>query len=187
MSHPKLKAGDVVLMGSDSLFGRLIKWFTRGAGEPQTLYNHAAIIVHGAIAVESLATVTARPFSNAIRGFKRVAVWRLATLPPDDARAIAVAAVSYLGEPYNPLRIIPHALDGLLGKVFGNSPRLFRRIIPLIGLKFKVCSGLVAAAYRKAGFVLHSREPSPDDLADFFEQAPGWERVWEANAETEAA
>ena len=187
MNLPNLEPGDVVLLGSNSLFGRLIKWFTRGAGEPKSLYTHAAIAIENSMVVESLAFVTARPVCCAMKGFRRAAVWRYSALTAVDEKLISAAAVSYIDEPYNLLRIIPHALDGLLGKVFGNSPSFFRRLIPLIGIKFKVCSGLVAAAYREAGFALHSREPSPDDLADFFEQAPGWERVWEANAETEAA
>lgn len=161
-----LKPGDVGCERGESGISKAIRFFTRYRGEPKTYSNHSFIVGSGWNIVEALfrvrsRTITEWPFP---REFE---IWRHCGLGELDRRAIALEAESFEGQIYGALKIVPHALDGVMGKVFGKDVYLFR---PLIGIKkFPICSWLVSWSYWTVveyEFGVPAERACPDRLHD---------------------
>lgn len=159
--------GDFGLVGGryGSPIDRLAHWAIR-LGTDSTV-NHAFLYIGDGLIVEAESRVRVAPVTE-YRGITWSA-GRLGRLTPDHAqrRAIAAAARSYAGQPYNWADIVAIALaQRRLGRLVDGDERWVRRIS---ADPRPICSELVDRAYLKAGIHLFSdgRLPglvSPADL-----------------------
>jgi len=162
-----LYPGDIVLTRGSSWVSRAIRAFTRSPGEAPTKVNHAgAIVTAGPLRfselVEAISTVVRRNLWAAYFGRDQVSIWRAKNLTPDQRRKVAANAQEYVGRKYGYVKVVAHALDGLLGGAF-----FFRRMTGMD--RYPICSWVVAHAYGKEGFHfgVTDNAATPDDLWDF--------------------
>lgn len=172
-----VEPGDVICEKGDSGISRLIRFFTRHRGEPRTYSNHSAVVGTKDNVVEALTKVTSSdlaewPFPHEFEIWRKVGLGKLAR------HTIAAEAESFEGQIYGALKIVPHAVDGLLGKFFGREVYLFR---PLIGIKrFPICSWLVSWSYwtvSKYEFGVEPHRADPDHIHDHVSKSPLWRQV----------
>jgi len=99
---------------------------------------------------------------------------------------LEVASGEYLGKQYGYFAITRHALDGLLGKLFGRDVFCFRRMAKGHPLKYNICSWFTTYTHRRAGWLFEGPDgkplspgrASPDDvLDDVFERRPRYYRI----------
>lgn len=158
----QLHPADVVLVHGNGWPARLIRWATRSTGEAPTWVSHVAMAVDSQFIVEALGRgVVERRLLDAYPT-SRVRVFRPLNVPTDTLVYIARAALQHRGQRYGYLKLIPHALDALLGgKVF------FRKLISVDDRP--VCSWLVGEAYARAGYAfgIDGCYVTPDDIADY--------------------
>lgn len=173
-----LLPADLIFTRSASLLGRAIRWFERGRGEAKSWTNHTAGIgMFAGNVVEAQTHVISTPFDEWKEG-KEFEVWRTSDLTDETRLDVARYADSQLGRDYGYLKLIPHALDGLLSKITGGSPYVFRRMFFL--KNYPICSWLWACAYAKAGlkFGGDPEKMSPDDQHDFvLSHSDKWWRI----------
>lgn len=179
-----LLPADVVLVRGKTGIGWGIRWFTRGRDEAPTRVNHAELISVGgsikeAYAIGAVATVKERPLLKAKGKRERVEIWRHLDLTDDQRAAIVAHARSYLGRPYGGAKIIPQAIDGFLGKIFGGDPYLARRLC--LVERYPICSYLDAVSYdAEVGYRFKGVPPqqcTPDDIDDDVLNHSYWVRV----------
>ena len=169
-----LEPGDVFLTRGYSFISRVIRFFTRDAGEKRTRVNHVGVVVEAgeittAIVVEALSLVK-RHRLWAQYGPPRkdgVAVYRVTNLTPDEIEIIVTTAERQVGKKYGYLKIVAHFLDWLLQGAY-----VFRRLVP--DGKYPICSWLVAHAFSEAGkhFDVEPGAATPDDIWDFIVENP---------------
>ena len=173
---PDLLPGDIVFVRGNSWTSRLIRRFTRSAGEAPTVVNHVGIMVGSHDIVESLNKTVKRPLNETVKGAQRGIIVRRRILSLVQRERVAEKALLYVGKPYGWLKILAHGLDHLL---FGDR-FVVRRVLFL--QNYPICSWVVAYAYDGiGGFGVPPNEASPDDLWDFCmegESAKLFEVVW---------
>lgn len=177
MTTKKLLPADLIFTRSDSLLGSAIRWFERSSGEPESWTNHTAGIGLSNNVVEAQSRVISIPFDGWSVD-KTFQVWRTNDLDEGQRSRVAAYAEAHIGREYGYLKLVPHALDGLLSKMIGGSPYVFRRV--LFQKKYPICSWVWAFAYGLVGldFGMDPRECSPDDQLDFcLEHPEKWERI----------
>lgn len=162
-----LEPGDIVLTRGPGLLGRAIRFFTRRVGEGRTRVNHVGIVVtrgalDEALMVEALTTVKRHRLIDEYGGKReQVAIFRPLRLAPEELRRVVTAANGYVGRTYGYLKIVLHALDGLLQGAY-----VFRRLGRMD--RYPICSWLVAHAYGAVGvhFGVAPGAATPDDIWD---------------------
>lgn len=163
----QLEPGDIVLTRGPGLLGRAIRFFTRRVGEGKTRVNHVGIVVSGgalatAVMVEALTTVKRHRLVDEYGGSReQVAIFRPLRLAPEELRRVVAAANGYVGRTYGYLKIVLHALDGLLQGAY-----VFRRLGRMD--RYPICSWLVAHAFGEVGvhFGVAPGAATPDDIWD---------------------
>jgi hypothetical protein len=169
-----LRTGDIFLVHGDGFVSNAIRHLTRRPGEKRGQISHVGIITdsgpmygeHPALAVEAL-------FSGVRRGpfylhlGERLSVYRPINLSPEEIDSIRLRAIRYVGRRYGFMKILTHALDGLLFGAY-----VFRRLSNVDA--WPICSWLVAHAYLAAGldFGVPARAATPDDIDDFIQAHP---------------
>lgn len=161
----ELVATDILLVRSSSLFGRLIRIFTRSRGEAPTRVNHVEIMVDSVNVVGSGATTLLRPFKEAYGSAPPGTLYiaRKVDLTDEQRQVIAAKARSYVGRKYGWLKIVAHFLDRV---VFGG--HYVTRRLCLID-QYPICSWEVAWSYDAAGlnFGVPPGQADPDDIWDW--------------------
>ena len=169
---------DLIFVRSPTDLGKMIRWFQRSRGEAKSWTNHTAGIGLVNNVVEAQTRVISTPFDEWRQG-KKFQLWRTVNLDVSDSSLVASYAESQIGRKYGVLKIIPHALDGLLSKITGGSPYVFRRILCLEN--YPICSWVWAYAYHQAGldFGGDPKRITPDDQLDYCMSHPEkWERIY---------
>ncbi len=160
----ELLAGDIVLFRSKGLFARLIRQFTRTAGERRTKVNHCGVMADGSLVVEALSKVLKHDLRRRIGPSARaqIAIYRWKGLTPDDRAKVALKAESYVGRTYGWPKIVAHTLDRIIGGRY-----LFRRLAR--NGQYPICSWLVAHAYTVIGkgFGVPPNAADPDHIWDY--------------------
>jgi cell wall-associated NlpC family hydrolase len=132
--------GDILLIRATNFWGRVVERVTHSP------YGHCAMLVDPGILIESINRdgVRLTPVSTYTGDW-----YRAADAPPGTQAAAIRAAVSRIGQPYG----------------WGEAAHDWNRL--LFGKLSPVdCSGLIAWAYREAGYPLTRRPyPTPGDLA----------------------
>ena len=173
----KPRPADLIFVRSATALGWAIRWFERAMGEPQSWTNHVAGIGKSDNVIEAQTRVITSPFEEWRVG-KDYQIWRTTDLDDEGRMVVADYAERQIGRRYGYGKLIPHLLDGLLSKVAGGSPYVFRRM--LFGDKYPICSWVWAYAYHEKGLDFGSspRKVSPDDQLDFVIEHPlKWFRV----------
>ena len=177
---PRLMAGDIPGFSDSSLVSGGIGWFTRGCGEGPTKWTHVGQMVDGGNIGEELATVKIHPVEPRLeQGFREI--YRPLGLSDQHRAEIAAAWLSIQGRWYGWWANITHAGDGLLAKIFGGSPVVFRWLSG--GGKRTNCSGrvdrIMSAVVGPRPFGMPVGTPSPDDIHDYCRNHPDeYELIW---------
>lgn len=186
MTLPVINAGDVILTADGSPISDGIRWFTRTRGEKPSLSSHAAI-GYGPVenseyvAVPHLCEAQWRVRIQAsvprLDNAGSVWVYRPLFLQPSDAHRIRAWCRAYEGRRYSLFKVGQQAIDGLIGKVWGEDV-YFARALPFVSVsRYVICSWVVAYVYWKAldGFEFGKRPGvvTPDDLHDYCVEHPG--------------
>lgn len=150
---------------------RAIRWFMRSRGEDPSDVTHVAVAVSETHVVEALwRGVVQRPRRSG-------QIYRSTHIPNYVLRRIADNARLRVGQKYGYGKIVLHALDGLLGKVFGPTV-FFRRLIFL--RRMPQCFNAVALPFAVHGYSF-GVDPSlgaPDDIARWLVTHPiEWREV----------
>jgi len=106
-------------------------------------------------------------------------VWRKKELTDEQQDCIQDKCVDYEGRVYGFLKIVPHALDGLLSKVAYRDVYLFRRLCWMDA--YPHCSWLGAHVFHHCVGPNELGRPnsaSPDDIHDSLIFNESYERVW---------
>ena len=166
-----IKPADLIFVRSTTALGWLIRWFERSRGEEESWTNHVAGIGKSDNVIEAQTHVITSPFEEWKEG-KDFQIWRTNDLDDNGRMVIADYAERQIGRGYGYMKIIPHALDGLLSKVAGGSPYVFRRMCLMN--QYPICSWVWAYAYHQKGldFGCSPRKVSPDDQLDFVSAHP---------------
>jgi hypothetical protein len=146
--------------------------------EEKSWTNHTAGIGVSKNVIEAIQRVITSPFKEWEVG-KVFEVWRTTDLDDEGRRIVADYAEKQIGKKYGYLKIFPHALDGLLSKVFGGSPYVFRRMCFMND--YPICSWVWAYAYHQKGldFGGSPKKITPDDQHDFIINHPEkWQKIW---------
>lgn len=167
----ELLAGDIVLVSGDSAIARAIKALTRSRGEEPTVANHVGIIVHpgkvrDALIGEALERVVVRPLM-AYAGCERIKIIRAINLSDQERWIVANHVAAREGQKYGALKLLPQAIDGVLGWLSGEDTVLARRVSLFPNLP--ICSYLAGMAYREIGkdFGVPAMAANPDEIDDF--------------------
>lgn len=169
---------DLIFSRSKSLLGGAIRWFERGRGEDPSFTNHTAGIGLSDNVIEAVLTVTSTPYSEWSKN-GTYQVWRTSDLLDYQRKIIAGFAAKQIGRKYGVLKLVPHAMDGLLSKITGGSPYVFRRLLCIE--RYPICSWVWTHAYAQVGLKFGSDPDklSPDDMLDFCEAHPGkWSKIY---------
>ena len=182
-----LDTGDIVFVSSPTLFGRLIRFFTRIRGESRTKVNHVGMIVKFGLGetarpmiVEAQARVRCHDFQRAYfmgKGDRNgLVIYRpCPRLDGHDRAELTLAVMKYVGLPYGPLKLLLHAGDWLLGWIFARDIKLFRRLgitpLPICSRLVEKLMGTVRIKFNGDGM------SSPDSMLDWIE-SPGCESRW---------
>jgi hypothetical protein len=170
------QAGDIVLE-RDSWW---IRWGTQHTGESKTLASHTGIGIDGQFFVEALNSVVKTPWFDFVQDHKpdTYEIWRHRYWTDEDRQAVANVAEAYLGRKYGYLKILLHAGDSLLGKIFYMDVLFFRRLALMD--RYPICSWVTGfAVYKAVGyeFGVKPEYATPDDIADWVQTHEEWGRV----------
>ena len=189
MNVPKLMCADLVFFSDDSAVSRVIRWFTRAKGEERTRASHVGQMVDPEHIGEELSTCKIHPLGPRLQGGWRE-IWRHRALNDDGRRVIREKWLQARGAWYGWWKNLTAAGDGLLGKVFGGNPRIFRRAgftkertncSGRVGLN--TAPGLVASKFpvRLGAFGMRAGTETPDNIHDYCVAHPGeWELIWKS-------
>ena len=170
---------------SERPYGRLIRFFTRSVGEPETMVNHVFDVTRGgtmysAEIVEALWHVERHKLYDAYAGTNdQIAIFRPINLTSEQKQIILQDLLSDEGDSYGYLKIPLHLIDSVLfnGRVVAR--KLAKH------WKHQECSGKSARAWGKAGLYF-GKEPwaaDPDDMWDFCVSNPDkYELIWPLQA-----
>jgi hypothetical protein len=156
---------DLIFTRHDWVLGPAIAWITQGYGDEPTFATHVAGFVTDIDIVEALATVKRNPARRYV--YTEHEVWRCCLLSEEHKLRIAAKANDYLGRKYGFSKILTHALDGLLVKVFKRELFVFRKLNHV--QRYPICSWIWAFAYEKMGFGfgVPANYITPDDMHDW--------------------
>ena len=169
-----LLPADLGFTHGSAWYSRAIRWATRHRTEPPTYANHTFGIGRGLNIVEALSSVRQTALCEwELPG--EFEIFRHTSSPHHLRVAVAARAEHYTGYRYGALKILPHLLDGVLGKVAARDVYAFRHLcfIP----RYPICSWLWAWAYDAYGVrtsACDKRYASPDDQHDFLVGSPEW-------------
>lgn len=128
------KECDIVFNKSQSLLGKLIRFFSRDKGESKTLTNHVGMIVVSgeggdAWIAESLQKTVKRPLKNGYGDLETITVYRPLNLTNEEQRLIVDKMNTYVGKTYGYIKILLHLGDWYLKNIKGgnSNPYFFRR------------------------------------------------------------
>lgn len=165
--------GDIVFSKRSTLTSRLIRFFTRNAGESRSRVSHVALIVEKAYMNEAV-TIEANTPKVELRKFpteylfaddSRGSWWvyRCSWLSDAQRAMIVKSASRYLNKPYSYWKVAMHTLDWVLQGAY-----VFRRLGSMD--RYPICSWLVAQAYDRGAWITFDVDPgqaSPDDIWDY--------------------
>lgn len=160
-SNPtRLMPGDIVLTGSSSIMGRLIRWGETSPRETKSYFNHASLLVAApAIIVESAWHVRRCSLWD-YHSDDRIVAYRPPYANAEERLYVIAYAGSWVGKKYPVGHLFSYLIDN---KIF-RGRTVTRRLLP--GDK-GVCSSLVTYALREVGMYLGKDEPDPDDIHDY--------------------
>ena len=148
---------DIILVRSNTLIGKLIRFFSQPIGKKPAKVNHVALMRYNGTVIEALDRVRVTDLSDKIG--QDVAVYRVKSLTPVQREIVSTEAIAHLGQKYGYLKIVAHLLDWcLFGAYF------FRRIARMPN--YPICSWLVADAYKEVqwDFGVPMAAAEPDDI-----------------------
>jgi hypothetical protein len=164
-----LKACDIVLTRSETLVGRLIRYFSQSPGEPESQVNHVGVMVTPTLIVEAVSKVVRRPLIDAYgpKSKQKLAVYRPLFLSGPDEVKVVLKANSYVGRKYGYLKLAAHLADWCLGGAY-----VFRRLCGIE--RYPMCSWLDAHVFREVGetFGVEENACEPDDIWDWVTAHP---------------
>lgn len=171
---------DLVFFKGTSLLSRLILWFTRSPGEPKSYASHIGGITLPNTLLEALITVEKTPFYH--KNYRDIEIWRCNALSDDDVINVTMKACDYYGRNYGFLKLITHAMDALIVKLFKKEIFFFRSLNHID--RYPICSWVWAFAFHRAlngyEFGVKPEYASPDDMHDFIKFNSDWECVYKA-------
>lgn len=176
INRAKFEVGDIVFVRGWGWISRIIRRFSRSAGEAPTFASHVGVVLdpERQSLIEALRTVVIRRIDS-YRGKANVMVIRIPHgMLHSERTVMREQAIKYHKHRYGYLKIVVHALDHLLVR----DRYVFRRLARLDD--YPICSWLVAYVYARVlnySFGGSANSVSPDDMLDHC-QAQGWQLVW---------
>lgn len=174
----KILPADLIFTHSNSILGKSISYFETGYKESPAYATHVAGIGNHDNVVEASIKVIDIEWSKWGENVFDFQLWRKISLTMTERFRIAQYAESQVGKKYGALKIIPHAMDGVLSKFIGGSPYIFRRICFI--KDYPICSWLWAYGFNIVGekFGGEPNELDPDDMHDYCVSNPmDWIRI----------
>jgi hypothetical protein len=167
-----MKPGDIIFTDSGGLFSRLIRWITERTGNP-IIMTHSAIVIDSNHFIESSIKAIISPIESLEKN-KYYEIWSCQSLLDVERSIIVEKANSYFGRAYSIPKIITHAFDAILGKIFLRDIFLFRRLTD--SDKYIICSWIVSCVYTKVGFEFTNPYyiATPDNIHDFVKKYNNW-------------
>lgn len=176
----QLNRGDLILSRSNTLMGKVARFFSRHIGESRTQVNHSMVVIKGgsvqqAVIVEALYKVVCRKL---IDGYNsdgiQIAVFRKRNISDESIGAICEKAMSYNNRRYGIAKLFAHFGDWLLQGAY-----IFRRLAR--NDYYPICSWLSGFSYA-AGNVFFGKPPAqlqPDDMWDYVKSnSEEWECIY---------
>lgn len=168
--------GDILCYSGSNLIAKSIKWFTEGYKETKTIISHCGLFANSddlkkVDIIEALFPkgVVKRNFITHYKDdLNNCYILKPLNITEQQREKIIENASKYLGHPYGILKLLPQAMDGLIGKVIRKrNVILFKKLCFIKTLP--ICSTLVAMAYKSIGldFGIKDQYASPDDIWDF--------------------
>lgn len=175
--YGRLYPADIIFVRSNTLLGYLIRWFSRYGGEEKTWTNHTAIVGLAYNVVEALTTVKSTPWYKWKKNHENYEVWRYKPFAYQDRLDVARQIEIYRHYKYGFLKILPHAIDGICGKILRRDIRVFRYLCKI--KRYPICSWLASWGYWQKGVLIGGPPAivSPDDQRDFVIKSDDWERL----------
>jgi len=171
-----MKPGDIILTYSGSLFSRAIRWVTTRLGN-DIIMTHSAIVIDSNYFVESNIKARISPIES-LESNKYYEIWSNELLSDVERSNIVNTSRSYFDRVYSIPKIVTHALDAILGKIFLKDIFLFRKLTK--SDEYIICSWIVSCAYTKIG--INFTDPyyasTPDNIHDFITSNPSWKLVF---------
>jgi hypothetical protein len=172
---------DVMLARNQTALNKAIRFFTRNAGEPETIAAHCGVIVGpgedlAASVIESNAITRRRTLKEGYgSNDTELCVFRPLNLTDAEKRLILAKAETFVGKKYGVLKLGLHLADWFLDGAY-----VFRRLGRMD--RYPICSYTVARSFQAAGkdFGVSDYAASPDDIWDFCVNNPDKYRfVWQ--------
>lgn len=184
-----LPKGSIFLTSGTAWLSRWIAFFSKHGNESETVATHVGLVTEKGLinqsgflfgeAMEALKCIIRWPLINR-RVDERFIVFRPVNIGRKDLNDIVNYAKTREGRKYGYKAILFHALDGILGKIFGKDVLYFRKKF-IKSWDAKVCSSFVGTIFGKFGYTFGTRRGhflTPDDIWDFCVENPDkWEFV----------
>jgi len=166
-----LLPADLIFTHSPEDIGVLIRWFETARGEAPTYTNHTAGVGTSSNVVEAQMKVISTPYDE-WKGGKDYQIWRTSDLTDQQRVEIAKYVETQIGRKYGIWKLLPHAGDGLLSKLLGGSPYVFRRLLFID--RYPVCYWIWTFGYAKQNlrFGGDPKAMNPDDMLDYINNHP---------------
>lgn len=184
----KVEIGDILGYSGGGFLGKTIKWFEKGYHETPSVLSHCGLFVNdGSIknvnvieAIFPTGVLYRRFWTHYADDLHKCYLIKPMNLTTQERLALSKIAFQYVGHPYGTLKIIPHAIDGLLAKILHKRDiTLFRNLCKVD--TFPICSYLVAKAYSTfdLDFGIKGSMATPDDIWDFAINNPDKYKIYE--------
>ena len=179
-----LEVGDVVHVQGDSVFSKIIRWFSQSSNESRTWSSHTGLVLEVGSIIKVIDTVGVRVAVRPIQSYQNEKSKVLVSPVPgglsfQQKEMLVVKALEYRGRMYGIFKLFAHALDRLFDNRY-----VFRRNIRMD--KYPICSWIVAYVYKRVLGLLFGCPPNaaqPDDILDYCMRFR-WTNVWSESAET---
>lgn len=171
-----INKADILCYSGNNFIAKSIKWFTEGYKETPTIISHCGLFANSGDLeqvdiIEALFPkgVVKRNFmKNYKNDLENCYILTPLNINISQRDKIVESATTYLNHPYGTLKLIPHAFDGLLGKIIKKRNVVFFKRLCFVKT-LPICSSLVAIAYKSVGldFGIKEQYATPDDIWDF--------------------
>lgn len=171
--------GDLIFGTGQKIFHKLIAFFTRTSGEPQTIAKHVGGFSTENNITEALWTVKTFTKSKWLNKHKNFEIWRNNKWTNEECELIGKELLKYEKNNYGWWKLLFHATDLVVSRVIGEEIYVFRRM--LFNDETPICSWIYAfSVYNVTGYTFGDYPPNvvdPDTMRDIVIQNDEWELV----------
>lgn len=170
-----LEPGDIIFIKNKTWVHRIIAWATQRPSEPITKASHVLMAVNDKMLIEALSIVKLRHIPGWINKHNNFEIWR-SQLDTNKKLDITETSLQYKQKEYGWWKIVGHAGDSILTKLFDREIVFFRKFIG-DNHDYPICSWLVAYSYYDAigyDFGVSYKYAAPDDIYDHVVKSNDW-------------